>query len=167
MNKPKIESRNIDKLIPYINNSRKHSDEQVAQIAASIKEFGWTNPILVDGDNGLIAGHGRLLAARKLGITTVPVIELTHLTENQKKALIIADNKLALNADWDIEILKLELNELDANDFNLNLVGFDVDELRIVMGYGADFDAGTEDDQGTLDKIDPIICPSCGHEFHK
>ncbi|CAB4153033.1 ParB/Sulfiredoxin [uncultured Caudovirales phage] len=167
MNKPKIESRNIDKLIPYINNSRKHSDEQVAQIAASIKEFGWTNPILVDGDNGLIAGHGRLLAARKLGINTVPVIELAHLTENQKKALIIADNKLALNADWDIEILKLELNELDANDFNLNLVGFDVDELRIVMGYGADFDAGTEDDQGTLDKIDPIICPSCGHEFHK
>ena len=91
----KIEQRAIESLIPYINNSRKHSDEQVAQIAASIKEFGWTNPILVDGNNGLIAGHGRLLAARKLGMAKVPVIELAHLSENQKKALIIADNKLA------------------------------------------------------------------------
>jgi ParB-like chromosome segregation protein Spo0J len=129
MNKPKIESRDIDKLIPYINNSRKHSDEQVAQIAASIKEFGWTNPILVDGENGLIAGHGRLLAARKLGMNTVPVIELAHLTENQKKALIIADNKLALNADWDNEILKLELMDLQNTDFDLLKLGFNEMEL--------------------------------------
>jgi len=167
MNKFKIEYRNIDKLIPYINNSRKHSDEQVAQIAASIKEFGWTNPILVDGDNGIIAGHGRMLAARKLGMDTVPVIELAHLSETQKKALIIADNKLALNADWDNGLLTLELQALEESDFNLDLLGFDVDELRIVMGFGADFNAGTEDEQGILDKIDPIICPSCGHEFHK
>jgi hypothetical protein len=97
----------------------------------------------------------------------IPVIELAHLSETQKKALIIADNKLVLNADWDNELLGLELKELDANDFNLDLIGFDVDELRIVMGYGADFDVGTEDEQGTLDKIDPITCPSCGHEFHK
>jgi ParB-like chromosome segregation protein Spo0J len=166
MNKPKIESRDIDKLIPYINNSRKHSDEQVAQIAASIKEFGWTNPILVDGDNGLIAGHGRLLAARKLGMNTVPVIELAHLTENQKKALIIADNKLALNADWDIEILKLELNELEANEFNLDILGFNTQELSLFMN-DINFDAATEDDQGKLDELDPkwIDCPHCGKEF--
>lgn len=91
----------IQKLIPYAKNSRTHSDEQVSQIAASIKEFGWTNPILVDGDHGIIAGHGRLLAANRLGLTSVPVIELAHLTKTQKAALIIADNKLALNSGWD------------------------------------------------------------------
>jgi len=133
MNKPKIEYRNIDKLIPYINNSRKHSDEQVAQIAASIKEFGWTNPILVDGDNGIIAGHGRMLAARKLGMDTVPVIELAHLSETQKKALIIADNKLALNADWDNGLLTLELQALEESDFNLDLLGFDETELNALL----------------------------------
>ena len=163
----KIEQRPIKDLIPYINNSRKHSDEQVAQIAASITEFGWTNPILVDGDSGIIAGHGRLLAARKLKMDKVPVIELAHLSDAQKKALIIADNKLALNADWDHELLKIELFELDDLKYDLALTGFSVDELRIEMGFGADFEAGTEDDQGKLDKIDPIICPSCGHEFHK
>jgi len=163
----KIEQRPIKDLIPYINNSRKHSDEQVAQIAASITEFGWTNPILVDGDSGIIAGHGRLLAARKLKMDKVPVIELAHLSDAQKKALIIADNKLALNADWDHELLKIELFELDDLKYDLALTGFSVDELRIEMGFGADFEAGTEDDQGKLDKIDPIICPSCGHEFYK
>ena len=129
----KIEQRPIGQLIPYINNSRKHSDEQVAQIAASIKEFGWTNPILVDGDNGLIAGHGRLLAARKLGMAKVPVIELAHLSENQKKALIIADNKLALNSDWDNELLMIELQELDSEDFDLSVLGFDQDELDALL----------------------------------
>lgn len=133
MNKPKIEYRNIDKLIPYINNSRKHSDEQVAQIAASIKEFGWTNPILVDGDNGIIAGHGRMLAARKLGMDTIPVIELAHLTETQKKALIIADNKLALNASWDSQMLSLEIETLEQFNFDVNLLGFDVDELNQIL----------------------------------
>ena len=127
MKQPKIELREINTLIPYINNSRKHSDEQVAQIAASIKEFGWTNPILVDGNNGLIAGHGRLLAARKLNMDKIPVIELAHLSEIQKKALIIADNKLALNADWDNEILKLEIGSLE--DFNLSILGFNENEL--------------------------------------
>ena len=129
----KIEQRPIGQLIPYINNSRKHSDEQVAQIAASIKEFGWTNPILVDGDNGLIAGHGRLLAARKLGMDKVPVIELAHLSENQKKALIIADNKLALNSDWDNNLLMIELQELDSEDFDLSVLGFDQDELDALL----------------------------------
>jgi DNA modification methylase len=129
----KIEQRPIEKLIPYINNSRKHSDEQVAQIAASIKEFGWTNPILVDGDNGLIAGHGRLLAARKLGMDKIPVIELAHLSENQKKALIIADNKLALNSDWDNNLLMIELSELNNDDYDLSVLGFDQDELDALL----------------------------------
>lgn len=96
-----IKKINVEKLIPYVRNSRTHSDAQVAQIAASIKEFGWTNPILVDGENGIIAGHGRLLAARKLGQSEVPVIELSHMTESQKKAYVIADNQLAMNAGWD------------------------------------------------------------------
>ena len=129
----KINQRPIEALIPYINNSRKHSDEQVAQIAASIKEFGWTNPILVDGTSGIIAGHGRLLAARKLGMDKVPVIELAHLSDTQKKALIIADNKLALNADWDTELLQIELKELLADDFSLDLLGFDAKELDALL----------------------------------
>ena len=133
MKQPKIELREINTLIPYINNSRKHSDEQVAQIAASIKEFGWTNPILVDGNNGLIAGHGRLLAARKLNINKIPVIELAHLSEIQKKALIIADNKLALNADWDNDLLMLELQQLNTDEFNLSLLGFDEKELDALL----------------------------------
>ena len=134
MNKPpKIELRDIDSLVPYINNARKHSDEQIDAIAGSIKEFGWTNPILVDGDNGLIAGHGRLLAARKLGMAKVPVIELAHLSELQKKALIIADNKLALNSDWDNNLLMIELQELDSEDFDLSVLGFDQDELDALL----------------------------------
>ena len=120
-----VQQLKVEDLIPYVNNSRKHSDEQVAQIAASIKEFGWTNPILIDGEKGIIAGHGRLLAARKLGMGKVPVIELTHLSEAQKKALVIADNKLALNSDWDEELLKIEFQDLLEGGFNINLTGFD------------------------------------------
>jgi len=123
----------LEELIPYVNNFRTHSDEQVAQIAASIKEFGWTNPILVDGQKGIIAGHGRLLAARKLKMTHVPVIELEHLTQTQKKALIIADNKLAMNAGWDNELLTIELNDLMADGFALDILGFDVNELAALM----------------------------------
>jgi len=125
--------RSVEDLIPYVNNSRKHSDEQVAQIAASIKEFGWTNPILVDGDKGIIAGHGRLMAARKLKMKEVPTIELKHLTDTQRKALIIADNKLALNADWDNELLTIELNELLADGFALEVLGFNPDELSALL----------------------------------
>ena len=129
----RIEQRPVAGLIPYVNNSRKHSDEQVAQIAASIKEFGWTNPILVDGANGIIAGHGRLMAARKLGMEAVPVIELAHLSEPQRKALIIADNKLAMNAEWDNDLLMLELGELLEGGFNLDLLGFGKDELDALL----------------------------------
>ena len=125
----KITQKKVTELIPYVNNSRTHSDEQVAQIAASIKEFGWTNPILIDGSNGIIAGHGRLMAARKLGHKEVPTIELNDLTETQKKAYIIADNKLALNAGWDNELLMIELEGILADGFELELMGFDPSEL--------------------------------------
>jgi len=126
---PSIKTVPIETLIPYARNARTHSDAQVAQIAASIKEFGLTNPVLVDGENGIIAGHGRVLAARKLGMDTVPVIELSHLTDTQKRAYILADNQLALNAGWDTELLQIELTELDGLDFDLSLIGFDADFL--------------------------------------
>jgi DNA modification methylase len=128
-----ITYRKVEDLIPYVNNSRKHSDQQVAQIAASIKEFGWTNPILVDKDKGIIAGHGRLMAARKLKMGDVPTIELSHLSDAQKKALVIADNKLALNADWDTQILSLELSELQDIGFDLDILGFDANELNALL----------------------------------
>jgi len=125
----KIQQISVEKLIPYARNSRTHSDEQVAQIAASIKEFGWTNPILIDGESGIIAGHGRLMAARKLGMDKVPVIELAHLSDIQKRALIIADNKLALNAGWDNDMLALEFEELKLEGFDLQLTGFGDEEI--------------------------------------
>jgi len=128
-----IKEKLVSELIPYVKNSRTHSDEQVAQIAASIKEFGWTNPILIDGENVIIAGHGRLMAARKLKHEKVPTIELKDLTETQKKAYIIADNKLALNAGWDNELLTIELNELMADGFALDILGFDINELNALM----------------------------------
>ena len=121
----KIETRPVADLIPYASNSRTHSDAQVAQIAASIKEFGWTVPILIDGDNTIIAGHGRLLAARKLGMESVPAIVLDHLSKAQQRALVIADNQLALNAGWDMDMLKAEIEDLKLDDFDLGLLGFD------------------------------------------
>ena len=129
----KIVMRKVGDLIPYVNNSRTHSDDQVAQIAASIKEFGWTNPILVGEGNSIIAGHGRLMAARKLKMDEVPTIELDYLTDTQRKALIIADNKLALNSDWDLGLLSLELEELQKLDFDLGLTGFSEDELAKLL----------------------------------
>jgi ParB-like chromosome segregation protein Spo0J len=128
-----IQEKTVAELIPYVNNSRTHSDEQVAQIAASIKEFGWTNPILIDEQNSIIAGHGRLMAARKLGMDKIPCIEVKNLTEAQKKALIIADNKLALNAGWDNDLLKLELENLQELGFDLDILGFDADELNALL----------------------------------
>ena len=122
---PKIEQVAVEALIPYARNSRTHSDAQVAQVAASIREFGFTNPVLIDGKNGIIAGHGRILAARKLGLETAPCIRLSHLTENQKRAYVIADNKLAMNSAWDEEMLGLELADLREADFDLGLIGFD------------------------------------------
>lgn len=115
----------VEKLIPYAANSRTHSDAQVAQIAASIREFGFTNPILINGENTIIAGHGRLMAARKLGLEEVPAIVLDHLSKAQQKALVIADNQLALNAGWDVDMLKAEIEDLNLEDFDLSLLGFD------------------------------------------
>jgi DNA modification methylase len=126
---PSVVMTRVGDLTPYARNSRTHSDEQIAQIAASIKEFGWTNPILIDGEKGIIAGHGRLKAAMRLGLEEIPAIELSHLTEIQKKALIIADNKLALNAGWDNELLSLELEELELEGLDLSLTGFGEEEI--------------------------------------
>ena len=120
-------------LIPYSRNSRTHSDEQVAQIAGSIREFGFTNPVLIDADNGIIAGHGRVMAAGKLGFDTVPCIRLSHLSEAKKRAYIIADNRIALNSGWDEEMLKLELEDLDDIGFDLDLIGFSDDELGLIL----------------------------------
>lgn len=121
----KIDYIPVADLIPYAANSRTHSDVQVTQIAASIREFGFTNPILVNGENTIIAGHGRLMAAKKLGLDEVPVICLDHLSKAQQKALVIADNQLALNAGWDIDMLKVEIEGLQLEDFDLDLLGFD------------------------------------------
>ncbi len=128
-----IERVAIAALIPYVRNSRTHSDVQVAQIAASIREFGFTNPVLLDEANGIIAGHGRVLAARKLGMQDVPAIRLAHLTEAQKRAYVIADNKLALNAGWDEELLRLELKDLQDLNFDVALTGFSTEELDALM----------------------------------
>lgn len=129
MNKQQIEYISTADLIPYARNSRTHSEQQVSQIAASIKEFGFTNPVLIDNDNGIIAGHGRVMGASLLKLETVPCIRLGHLTDTQKRAYIIADNKIALNAGWDVEMLALEFADLKELDFDFDLLGFSDDEL--------------------------------------
>jgi site-specific DNA-methyltransferase (adenine-specific) len=151
-----IKQVKVEALIPYAKNSRTHDDAQVAQIAASIKEFGWTNPILVDGEHGIIAGHGRLMAARKLGMTEVPVIELKDLTATQKKAYIIADNRLALNAGWDNNLLTIELNELLEDKFSLELLGFDADELNALLNPIEVTDGLTDEDEVPEPPPEPV-----------
>ena len=126
---PEYKTVPVSSLIPYARNSRTHSDAQVGQIAASIKEFGFLNPIIVDGNSGIIAGHGRVLAMQKLGMADVPVIDASHLTDIQRRAYVIADNKLALNADWDSEMLRVELDELGKDGFDIELTGFSLDEI--------------------------------------
>ena len=131
-----IEYRKTGELIPYINNSRTHSDQQVQQVAASIKEFGFTNPILIDEDSGIIAGHGRLQAAQMMGMDEVPTITLEGLTEAQRKAYVIADNKLALNASWDLYILNIEMESLLEFDFDFKITGFDsIPEIEANIDY--------------------------------
>ena len=146
----------VDSLIPYARNARTHSEEQIAQIAASIREFGWTNPILTDGDKGVIAGHGRLAAARKLELAEVPVIELGHLSPEQKKAYILADNRIALNSGWDEELLKLELQELQGVDFDLDLLGFGDDEIERLLNGDQVGGGLTEDDAIPEAPVDPV-----------
>ena len=142
-----IEQVSIEKLIPYVNNSRTHSDEQVAQIAASIREFGFNNPVLIDKDDTIIAGHGRIQAARKLGLAEVPCVRLEHLTETQRKAYIIADNRLALNAGWNEELLTIELNDLLADGFALDILGFDSDELKSLLDPITPTEGLTDEDE--------------------
>ena len=129
-----IEHLPTDTLVPYARNSRTNSPEQVAQIAASIKEFGFTNPVLIDADNTLIAGHGRVMAAQSLGLATVPAIRLAHLTDAQRRAYVIADNKLAENAGWDMATLAREVEDLNADGYDLELLGFGADELSSLLG---------------------------------
>lgn len=138
---PAYKMVSIADLIPYARNSRTHSEAQVAKIAASIREFGFLNPIITDGAHGIIAGHGRLLAAQKLGLDAVPIIEAAHLTDAQRRAYVIADNRLALDAGWDSELLRVELGDLDGAGFDLSLTGFEVDEIKALQ---FDSDAETE-----------------------
>ena len=143
----KIEQWPTDKLVPYARNARTHSDAQVAQIAASIAEFGFTNPILAGSDGVIVAGHGRLAAAQKLGIATVPVVVLDHLTPTQRRALVIADNRIAENAGWDEAMLQVELADLQGDDFDLSLTGFDADALAdLLAGEETTSDGQTDED---------------------
>lgn len=163
-----IEEIPTQKLVPYARNSRSHSEEQIAKVAASLKEFGFTNPILIDADNVIIAGHCRLAAAQRLELATVPVIRLEHLTEAQKRAYVIADNRLALDSDWDYEMLASELRGIteDFADYDLSTTGFEAAELAAMLTE-PDFAAGTEDDQSQLDELSPkiVACPNCGKNF--
>ena len=161
----KVEQWPIEKLVPYARNARTHSDEQISQLAASIKEWGWTTPVLADEDGSIIAGHGRVIAARRLGMTSLPVMVANGWSEAQKRAYVIADNKLALNAGWDNELLALELAELGDLGFDVDLTGFKAEEIQTLKP--PDFEPDTEEDQGKLDELDPkwIACPHCGKEF--
>jgi len=164
---PQIEMMAVADLVPYARNSRTHGDAQVAQIAASIREFGFTNPVLIDADGGIIAGHGRVLAARKLKMAEVPCIMLDHLTDTQRRAYVIADNQIAIGAGWNEELLSLELNDLHLEGFDMGLMGFDAAELSKLMG----FDEEIEAPESSSKEIDPddykmgCKCPKCGFEF--
>ena len=164
----KIETIKTADLVPYARNSRTHSPEQVAQIAGSIREFGFTNPVLIDADNGIIAGHGRVMGAQKLGLAEVPCIRLSHLTENQQRAYVIADNKLALNAGWDEEMLGLELADLREADYDLSLIGFDDFAIEQFLNPPERDDTEPESSGGEID-VDGMqmecACPKCGFEF--
>lgn len=148
-----IEYTPIDALIPYARNSRTHSPEQVAQIAASLREFGFTNPVLIDDEGGIIAGHGRVMAARKVGMDKVPTINLGHLTKTQRRAYVIADNQIAANAGWNEEMLRLEISDLDG-DFDLTLLGFDDTQLAALLSG--------PDSENSDDKVDPTDLTAYG-----
>lgn len=159
MNPIHIEYRPIDALIPYARNAKQHSEAQVAQIAASIREFGWGAPILTDGQNNVVAGHGRLLAARKLGLVEVPVVPLEHLTETQRRALILADNKIGENASWENELLGIELADLKDAGFDLGLTGFSQEEWETLIAGDASREGQTDDDQVPELTENPISRP--------
>jgi DNA modification methylase len=154
-----VEKVLIEKLIPYARNARTHDEAQVSQIAASIKEFGFNNPILISDDYSIIAGHGRLAAARKLGLAEVPVIRLSHLSDTQRKAYVLADNRLALNAGWDNDLLKLELIELKAEDVDLEMLGFSVEELDGLLNALEPTEGLTDEDAVPEPPEEPITKP--------
>jgi ParB-like chromosome segregation protein Spo0J len=152
-----IVQQRTDVLLPYARNSRTHSDEQVSQIAASIREFGFTNPVLVDSDNGIVAGHGRVMAAKQLGLTEVPTINVGWMTEGQRRAYVIADNQLALNAGWDNSVLAQEVAWLQDQQFDTNLLGFNADFLDGLLAEEAATDEGlTDQDDAPAVQADPI-----------
>jgi len=156
----KLEHWPIERLLPYIRNARTHSDAQIAQIAASIAEFGFTSPILAGGDGIIIAGHGRLAASRKLGLATVPVVVLDHLTPTQRRALVIADNRIAENAGWDEELLRVELAELQDANFDLALTGFDADELlELMAGEEVTHEGQSDEDEAPEVPLTPVSKP--------
>ena len=156
----------IGKLIEYARNPRKN-DHAVDRVAAAIREFGFRVPVVAKSDGTVVDGHLRLKAAKKLGLTEVPVVLADDMTDLQIKAFRLSVNKMAELAEWDDELLAIELHELNAADFDMALLGFEASELSIKMGMGADFTPGTEEDQSRLDEKSPITCPACGHEFHK
>ena len=159
----KYEWRNVDDLIPYARNARTHSPEQVAKLASSIKEFGFINPVIISEDGGVLAGHGRIMAANKLGIKEVPCVVESHLTEAQKRAYILADNRLALDAGWDEEMLKIELSDLKEMDFDMDLLGFNEEELSAYLDAMEDESNGVEDSEDDEVEVDeesePITKP--------
>ena len=161
--KLKVEYKNIDELIPYANNAKKHSDSQIKQIAASIREFGFNAPILIDGNNGVIAGHGRLSAAMVLELTQVPCISLDHLSNSQKKAYILTDNRLSeLGGGWDFDLLALELDALASDGIQIDITGFDSDALPSNVNLDDFFESST---QGAKEKS--LLCPHCGEDVYK
>ena len=164
-----VENWPIGSLLPYARNARTHSKEQVKQIAQSIKEFGWTNPVLIDGDGGVIAGHGRIMAAQSLGMVEVPCIVIQGLSPEKKRALILADNKIALNAGWDESLLGIELQALVEAGYAAQLTGFDDEEIDALIeaATGGDMAGGDEggEGEGGSEPGEIVCCPSCGHKF--
>ncbi|MBP1034849.1 ParB N-terminal domain-containing protein [Serratia fonticola] len=152
--------KSLDSMMVYAKNARTHSPEQVEKIIGSIKKYGWTNPILLDESGQVIAGHGRLLAAEKIGFDPVPTITLLGLTDAEKKAYRLADNKLPLDAGWDNDLLTMELGDLLAEGFDLTLTGFSAEEIDNMLNV--DFSPGDEGDQGKLDQLEEKLCPHCG-----
>jgi len=165
----KIEQLKTDNLIPYARNAKLHSDAQVAAIAGSIKEFGFCNPVLIDKDGGIIAGHGRVLAARKLKLEKVPCVRLDHLDDNQRRAYILADNRLAeTGGGWDMEMLQAEIAAIDwAGLESIGIDDFEFDTMAFAEIEPKDFQPGTQEDQGQLDQLapKPVCCPKCGERF--
>ena len=160
-----IEQIDIKKLIPYARNSRTHSDIQVSQIAASIKEFGFTNPVLITDECDIIAGHGRVLAAKKLGMDTIPCIKLDYLTDTQRRAYIIADNQMSINSGWDFDMLAVEIDELNDAKFDVSLLSFTNEQLAELIGSPEE----PVDNELKADEKDKetCICPRCHFEFVK